>query len=344
MILSWGMLGSGLAAEDILFNRLGVQDGLSSNEITCILKDRKGFMWLGTTSGVNRFDGYEFKHYKYKESGLPFREEHVSELQETADGRIWITYNTNQLCVYEPDNDRFIPEKEILDSLRLENPPAKIFVDNDKQLYFATYTNEFCRYDQARGKIYSYPLNKEDGRVCDMSDVGDRLYVVHTSGVVEGIDKASGEPVYRDEYLTQYANAQLFYVFADSDGDLWFFLNPGYSRGLFRLNPKSKEWKHYTTETPVALSSIMVRDVAEDMNGNIWIATDHGGINILDKRLDRMRYIRNNPFNQTSLSQNSVICLYRDDTGIMWAGTYKNGINYYHESIFKFQTIRYPWS
>ena len=78
------------------------------------------------------------------------------------------------------------------------------------------------------------------------------------------------------------------------------------------------------------------------MNGNIWIATDHGGINILDKRLDRMRYIRNNPFNQTSLSQNSVICLYRDDTGIMWAGTYKNGINYYHESIFKFQTIRYP--
>ena len=168
MILSWGMLGSGLAAEDILFNRLGVQDGLSSNEITCILKDRKGFMWLGTTSGVNRFDGYEFKHYKYKESGLPFREEHVSELQETADGRIWITYNTDQLCVYEPGNDRFIPEKEILDSLRLENPPAKIFVDNDKQLYFATYTNEFCRYDQARGKIYSYPLNKEDGRVCDM--------------------------------------------------------------------------------------------------------------------------------------------------------------------------------
>ena len=112
MILSWGMLGSGLAAEDILFNRLGVQDGLSSNEITCILKDRKGFMWLGTTSGVNRFDGYEFKHYKYKESGLPFREEHVSELQETADGRIWITYNTNQLCVYEPDNDRFIRRRK----------------------------------------------------------------------------------------------------------------------------------------------------------------------------------------------------------------------------------------
>lgn len=47
MILSWGMLGSGLAAEDILFNRLGVQDGLSSNEITCILKDRNGVYVVG---------------------------------------------------------------------------------------------------------------------------------------------------------------------------------------------------------------------------------------------------------------------------------------------------------
>ena len=54
------------------FQPSGSTGGLSSNEITCILERRKGFMWLGTTSGVNRFDGYEFKHYKYKESGFAF--------------------------------------------------------------------------------------------------------------------------------------------------------------------------------------------------------------------------------------------------------------------------------
>lgn len=63
-ILSFCLSGSLFAMEEILFNHLGVKDGLSSNEITCILKDQKGFMWFGTTSGLNRFDGYEFSRYK----------------------------------------------------------------------------------------------------------------------------------------------------------------------------------------------------------------------------------------------------------------------------------------
>ena len=323
MILSWGILGSGLAAEDILFNRLGVQDGLSSNEITCILKDRKGFMWLGTTSGVNRFDGYEFKHYKYKESGLPFREEHVSELQETADGRIWITYNTNQLCVYEPGNDRFIPEKEILDSLRLENPPAKIFVDNDKQLYFATYTNEFCRYDQARGKIYSYPLNKEDGRVCDMSDVGDRLYVVHTSGVVEGIDKASGEPVYRDEYLTQYANAQLFYVFADSDGDLWF----GTSNGISLYDSKQKQWRSFLSSFNHGLKNqnrIFIT-LCEVSPGIIWAGGYASGIFQITKKNGNIEYLTPaQSFHLNVRADKYIRDIKKDRYGCIWSGGYYN--------------------
>lgn len=337
MILSWGILGSGLAAEDILFNRLGVQDGLSSNEITCILKDRKGFMWLGTTSGVNRFDGYEFKHYKYKESGLPFREEHVSELQETADGRIWITYNTNQLCVYEPGNDRFIPEKEILDSLRLENPPAKIFVDNDKQLYFATYTNEFCRYDQARGKIYSYPLNKEDGRVCDMSDVGDRLYVVHTSGVVEGIDKASGEPVYRDEYLTQYANAQLFYVFADSDGDLWIGTS---GNGLLRYDRETGEYVRYRAgrESENAISGDVVISMAKDLDGKLWLGTYMEGLTGFDGK--RFKHYRDIPGSKDGLSNNSVYSLYVDAKNRLWIGTLEGGLDCLDQSTGKWTYYR----
>lgn len=342
IVLSCCLARTGFAADDILFNRLGVQDGLSSNEITCILKDRKGFMWFATTSGLNRFDGYEFNSYKPIKSDPSFMEEGISDLLETADGKIWITYYDTQIGVYEPSIDRFFPQEEILDSLRLESLPARLFTDYNKQLYYTTYDNGFCRYDPLKGKVYPYPLDKEDGGVCGIGDTNDRLYVVHTSGKIQGIDKASGKSVFQDDYLTAYAKAQPFYLFADSEGELWFFLNPGHSDGLFRLNPKTGVWKHYTTSTPVALSSSMVRNVKEDMNRNIWIATDHGGINILDKTKEEMRYLKNNPFDQTSLSENSVVCLYRDDTGIMWAGTYKNGISYYHESIFKFQTVRYP--
>lgn len=341
-ILSFCLSGSLFAMEEILFNHLGVKDGLSSNEITCILKDQKGFMWFGTTSGLNRFDGYEFSSYKPGDIDSFFVEEGISDLVETADGKIWITYYDGKIGVYEPSIDCFVPQEEVLDSLRLESLPARIFTDRDKRLYYTTYDNGFYRYDPSQGKVSLYPLDKAEGGVCGIGDVNDRLYVIHTSGKIQGIDKASGKSVFQDDYLTAYAKAQPFYMFADSEGELWLFLNPGHSDGVFRLNPKTSVWKHYTTSTPIALSSSMVRDVREDMNGNIWIATDHGGINILDKTKEKMRYLKNNPFDLKSLGQNSVVCLYRDDTDIMWAGTYKNGVSYYHESIFKFQTVRYP--
>lgn len=113
--------------EEILFNHLGVKDGLSSNEITCILKDQKGFMWFGTTSGLNRFDGYEFSRYKPGDIDSFFVEEGISDLVETADGKIWITYYDGKIGVYEPSIDCFVPQEEVLDSLRLESLPARIF-------------------------------------------------------------------------------------------------------------------------------------------------------------------------------------------------------------------------
>ncbi|WP_241159958.1 hybrid sensor histidine kinase/response regulator transcription factor [Parabacteroides sp. ZJ-118] len=344
LILSFGLPASVRATEEIRFNHLGVKDGLPSNEITCILKDRKGFMWFGTTSGLTRFDGYEFTGYGPGGADSSFVEGGVSELAETADGKLWITYFDGGIRVYEPAADRFVPRAEILDSLRLESLPARVFTDREKRLYYTTRDNGFYRYDPSRGAVSRYPLDEAAGGVCGVGDVGDRLYVVHTSGRIQGIDKASGKSLFRDDYLTAYAKAQPFYMFADSAGELWLFLNPGHGDGVFRLDPGSGAWKHYTTSTPVALSSPMVRHVREDTEGNIWIATDHGGINLLDKRREEMRYLRNNPFDPTSLGQNSVVCLYRDDTGIMWAGTYKNGISYYHESIFKFRTVRYPLS
>ena len=73
----------------------------------------------------------------------------------------------------------------------------------------------------------------------------------------------------------------------------------------------------------------------EDSEGVIWIAADHGGLNLLDKKTETIRYLKNNPFDLRSISQNSVISLYKDDTGIIWTGTYKNGINYYHETSMK---------
>ncbi len=48
-------------AQSYLFKHLEVSDGLSNNSVNTIYKDRDGFMWFGTTTGLNRYDGYTFE-------------------------------------------------------------------------------------------------------------------------------------------------------------------------------------------------------------------------------------------------------------------------------------------
>ena len=122
-LLAWA--APSLALDEIRFNRLGVRDGLSSNEISCVLRDRNGFMWFGTTSGLNRFDGYEFRHCYPRPADSTVVSEGIWDLTETADGMLWLTYYDARIGAYDPLADRFVPEREVLDSLRLDYLPAR---------------------------------------------------------------------------------------------------------------------------------------------------------------------------------------------------------------------------
>ena len=52
-------------AQEIKFNHLTVDNGLSNNKVNCVLEDRTGFIWFGTEDGLNRFDGYDIKIYRH---------------------------------------------------------------------------------------------------------------------------------------------------------------------------------------------------------------------------------------------------------------------------------------
>ncbi len=130
-------------------------------------------------------------------------------------------------------------------------------------------------------------------------------------------------------------------LYADRDGDIWISITNN-AMGLYYFERDHKILHHFSTESDSGrLNTNIVRDVVQDNHGLIWIGTDHGGINVLDKKDFSVHYLLNNPDDPNSLTQNVIMSLYKDNNGIIWAGTYKQGINYYHEDIIKFHTYQH---
>ncbi len=331
-----------ISANPIHFNRLNVSNGLSSNEVTSIYKDKKGFMWFGANAELNRYDGYEFKQYKHLINGEAYSEEIIKKIIETQDSHLLVVYQNELISVYNPEKNGFITGSDYFKSLGFTGEVYSAYPDSELNLLFSTIDQRLFRYSFETQEFIEYPIDKHESQICDVYSTKNKLYVIYNSGVIDVIQQSLKKRQTRISGLEKLTKALFYKLMVDEDEDLWVYLDNRNSDGLYRYVPSSGEWIHYSTKSVPALSSSLILSLTTGSDGKIWIGTDHGGINILDKRTNEIRYVQNNPFDERSVSQNTITCLYRDDTGMVWAGTFKEAINYYHESIIKFDCVRYP--
>ena len=88
--------------------RLSVEDGLSAEGSPCIMKDSQGFMWIGTTRGLNRFDGYEFRTFQHRENDArSLSDDYILCLYEDSHGMIWIGTMYGGLNRFDPASETF---------------------------------------------------------------------------------------------------------------------------------------------------------------------------------------------------------------------------------------------
>lgn len=130
-------------------------------------------------------------------------------------------------------------------------------------------------------------------------------------------------------------------MFIDRQNDIWVF-NVNNPHGIYYLNLKHNIFKHINTISPGShLNSDVVTNITQDDKNKIWIATDNGGINLLNKNNFTIQYLVKREDNSKSLAQNGTISLFKDRTGIVWIGTVKEGVSYYHEDIIKFPLYKH---
>jgi signal transduction histidine kinase/ligand-binding sensor domain-containing protein/DNA-binding response OmpR family regulator len=329
------------------FSHLDISNGLSHNQVTAIIKDAKGFMWFGTASGLNRYDGYTFKVFRHKENdSTSLNDDLIVKIQEGPHNKFWIDTRYGQ-CIFDP-----VSEKANANTLayckQLKLPVAPVTdIVKDKQgcYWFAQTGAGFSRYNPAAQTVHTFHRQVVKGNAPDIADLatdnGGTLWVIYTDGLLEGYNSATEKLIYSKADIFKQTEDPRYRLFADAQNDLWIYTD-GYPQGAFCFNTSTNQLVHYHRDgSTTRLNNNLVTGIQQDNNGMVWIITDHGGVNLLNKQTGAISYLENKSEDIKSISQNSLNAIYRDNTGIIWLGSYKKGINYYHENIIKFPVYRH---
>ncbi|MDP9076390.1 MAG: ATP-binding protein [Bacteroidota bacterium] len=334
------------------FSRLNISNGLSHNQVTCIFKDSEGFMWFGTPSGLNRYDGYTFKVFKHDVNNKnSINDDFINNIFEGPDKKLWIT-TPSGYSFYDPETEQFNNDvSSAIDSFKLPGYPfaSKILHNGKGDFWFLCSGSGLCRYNELKKKARRYYRSHNSNPslyssfVTDMvQDATGNIWLAYDDGVIELFDIKRNTITYHTDIFKKAANnkGRDYSITIDSDGDLWVF-TPNMDSGVYYYSRRTGRFRYITkesSETP--LTSNIITSIIQADDGLMWISTDHGGINLLDKKSGKITYLLNREDDPKSLGQNTVT-LYKDNTGIMWARTLKEGVSYYHKNIIRFPLYRH---
>ena len=331
------------------FTHYSVEHGLSQAAVEAIAQDRRGFIWLGTDEGLNRFDGYRFVTYVNDPNvSTTLAHNWVWALHVDAHGAVWVGTDGGGL-------DRLDPAyRRVRTSARWSRipPPTSWCAQSSRSRPArcgSARTATDC-FDSSRRRVTSAASATTASDDTSLSNDHVKALHIDASGYLWiGTD---GGGVNRlklgDNTLERYAldrhdagawtRARIRSIVSDpKNGTLWI---GSYEDGLIRLDPASHEVRTYRhhADDPASLSADSIRILFNDEAGALWIGTDGGGLNRYDPAADAFEHVRQDPADFHSLSDDHVVSLFQDRGGVMWVGTYV-GVNTWNPRIGTFATV-----
>lgn len=333
----WGICLS-VTAQKYMFKHLEVKDGLSNNQVNAIYKDSRGFMWFGTASGLNRYDGYEFKVYRNQNNdakSLP--DNYIENIQEDVSGNLWIRTSAGYVF-YNSFTDTFDRDVEKwMWNIGISGNPSSIYIDKHKIFWVYVLGKGIYRYINGEKKAERVNVKAEallNADIVDMIESNEGILLIYNHGVLVCLDKEKLNVKWTINDISSDIGKETvndFSLFIDQKEQLWIYG----VLGMWIYNLPQKTWE---LRSPKDDSYNSVRAVAQDKRGRMWLGKDQDGVELVDVQGNHIHLI-NVPNNERTLSNNTITALYEDAAGTMWVGTYKKGISYYNESIFKFGIV-----
>ncbi|MBO9660220.1 MAG: hybrid sensor histidine kinase/response regulator, partial [Chitinophagaceae bacterium] len=336
-ILFLFLLLPGIAAFSNRFpvRTLGIEAGLSNNAVTCIYQDQRGFMWFGTYDGLNRYNGYNFDVFRNRIGDTTSL---LTNSVYSIDGdqlrRIWIG-GQKGACLFDPSRSAFeavyyisadqkkaLPVKDNVHIVKSIGERMLIGTNHSGLLVFETGSKT--------GKQIPLPGSNSNRNNYDVTAIeagaeGNVWIFIQQQGLFRYNTRTTQLSLVND----QIRQANCFK--RSSTGALWV----GSEKAVYRYEERNGQYSSSYLASPSKVVSI-----SEDSKGLLWIASDGGGLLVLDSSSSQAKTFTDQD-GRSPINSNAVYSIYEDKDGRKWIGTLRGGVNIIEPHVERFRQVVY---
>ena len=299
-------------AQDINFEHINTQNGLSQLSVMSIYQDNLGMMWFGTREGINRYDGFNVKAYYPERDKTTIPGNLIYSIVGDKKGNVYFGCDGKLVC--------FDNKTEKFTTFGLEN--VTYLCQGLKNHWVAT-NNEIYQLVPEKRELSLFCKAELKYPIKLFYEISKNQFLIGTKkGLYLLKDKST--------IVQVMPNVDVTSIYKDRRNNIWV---TSLGSGLLKLNQQYRIIKNYLhSDNKFSISSNEVRAICEDKSGTLWIGT-YTGLNRYLEKIDCFQCYSHNIANPGSILHSSVFSIFCDMQGSLWVGTFYGGVNNFNPDI-----------
>jgi signal transduction histidine kinase/ligand-binding sensor domain-containing protein/DNA-binding response OmpR family regulator len=338
--------------QSLKFEHIGSREGLSQINVNCIIQDSRGFMWIGTRNGLNRYDGYKFIIYRHDpKNENTISNNLITDIIEDHDGNIWIATQSG-LNKYQRNTGtftRYLHDDNNPNSIS-SNIIGRLTFDSNGTLWIGTQTGGLDCLDIKKNVFKHHIHSGSDANSISDNNVRtvfeDSQHNLWLGSSISGLnlynkkDNTFSGFLYKDPVNKKISGNNVICIIENNKDQLWIGTQED---GLYLFDKRSKSFTRYThnENSSNTISSNTIYSLKKDEDGNLWIGTENGGLSILNTRTGKFYNYHHDEVDDNSINGNSIYGICRDRLGNMWLGAFSGGVNLFKKTTASFPLYRH---
>ena len=309
----------------------------NQNTINAIFQDSKGFIWFGTPNGLFRYDGYDFKVFRFEiDSEYGISSNTITTIFEDDDGFLWIG-NDYEMNIYDRKMDRFYGHairnfsSNVINNERIrkfsQHIDGTILISTNNGVYTVKKTPEFPSEINFASHLSSIGRNKFISTALKLNN-NDILFARAKGASVlkasNTIDTSTTDIDTQFQKVLTLNKISILTMIEDEENNVWI----GAKDGLYKFQTNDFSNSSLLTKIDLGDLNTNVSSIVLGLNNDLWLGTSTKGLinyNYVTKRVRQFSADSRPYFN--TIKSNTILSLFKDFSGVLWVGTSRGGLS-----------------